>query len=232
MTTSIEHELAQLVAAERDRPEVGAQAADRVWSGVQARLEGAPHPASVPIAGTAWGFLSLIGVVALAGVALAGVALGGWALSRPARPVDAAHFDSIPTPALVVVSDAPVVPELRVSLPEAGPALPATDPPKAKPGKRENAGTVADELALIEKARTAIDRGRAGAALGALSTHRREFPKGAFLEEAAALRATALCESSKTDAGKTDAAKKATAAFLRRYPNSVHVSRVKACAEP
>lgn len=221
MTTSIEDELALLIAAERDRPEAGAQAADRVWSGVQARLDGGPPPASVPTSGTPWGILSIVG-----GLVVAGLVVGGWALSRP---VDAPHFEPVSKPALAVVAPRPETPELRAELPEvpaeAAPALAATTQSKpGKSGKRENAGTVADELALIEKARTALDRGQAKSALGTLSTHRRQFPKGAFREEAAALRASALCK-----AGKTEAAKKAGAAFLRRYPNSVHAVRVKTC---
>ena len=223
MTTSIEDELALLVAAERDRPEAGAEAADRVWSGVQARLDGGPPPASVP-PGMPWGVLSLVG-----GLVVAGLVVGGWALSRP---VDSARFEPVPTPALAVVAQGPAIPTLHTALPElpeeAAEAdraeAPALKQPPGKSGKRENVGTVADELALIEKARTAVERGQATSALGTLSTHRRQFPKGAFLEEAAALRASALCK-----AGKVDAAKKAGAAFLRRYPNSVHAMRAKAC---
>jgi len=219
MTTSIEDELALLVAAERDRPEAGAEAADRVWSGVQARLDGGPPPASVP-PGTRWGMLSLVG-----GLAVVGLAVGGWFLSQPQ---DATRFEPVPKPTLAVVAQRPEVPALHTELPEAAAPeedeAPAKLTSKAPQGKRENAGTVADELALIEKARTALDRGQAKSALGTLATHRRQFPKGAFLEEAAALRASALCTS-----GKVEAAQKASATFLRRYPNSVHANRVKQC---
>ncbi len=223
MTNSIEDELAMLVGAERNRPEAGVEAADRVWSGVQARLDGAPPPASVP-PGSPWGILSVVGGAAV----VMGLLGGAWAFARPAEP---AHFEPLPpTPTLAVVADRPVIPELQVELPKAGiaPELEQADEPaKASPkAKRENAGTVADELALIERARTSLDRGQAGAALGVLKTHRRQFPKGAFLEEAAALRASALCK-----AGRADAARKASASFLKRYPKSVHANRVKACQE-
>lgn len=221
MTHSIEDELALLVGAERERPAAGPEAADRVWSGVQARLEGAPPPASVPSSGTPWGLLSVVGAVVLA-VGLLG---GGWAMASTPEP---AHFEVAAAPALVL-AEAPTIPSLRAELPvAAAPSTDAAPEPKhvAKAGPRENAGTVADELALIEKARTALDRGKATAALSVLATHRRQFPKGAFREEAAALRASSLCK-----AGRTDAARKASASFLRRYPQSVHAARVRACAE-
>jgi len=220
MTNAIQDELAMLVAAEQQRPDAGAEAADRVWSGVQARLDGGPPPASVP-PGTPWGVLSMVGAV------VAALAFGGWAYTRPA---DAAKFESLPpVTALASVTDVPVVPKLRAEL--GGPELlppaaesPAREPRSATRRPREHGGTVADELALIERARTAVDRGQVAAALGVLRTHRRRFPEGAFVEEAAALRASALCQS-----GKVDAAAKASEAFLRRYPKSVHRSRVEAC---
>ena len=222
MTTSLEDELAMLVAAERDRPDAGVEAADRVLAGVQARLDGAPPPASVP-ANTPWGMLSVVG-----GIVVAALVVGGWAASLPPEP---AHFDPVPTPALAVAAERPVIPELHEELPE--PAAPESEPepeatpePAAKKPRRENAGTVADELALIERARSSLDRGQAKAALTVLKSHRRQFPKGAFLEEAAALRASALCKS-----GNTSAAAKASASFLRRYPKSVHANRVKACID-
>lgn len=219
MSTSIEEQLASLVDAERERPVVGNAAADRVWSGVQARLEGAPPPASVP-ANTPWGLLSAVGVVALLGLSVA-----GWMATRP----PAQRFESLPpAPAWVVEAAGPGAPTLHAELPVEGTPAPEVAPAVETPAKRvrrENAGTVADELALIERARTALDRGNAKAALSVLGTHRRQFPKGAFLEEAAALRASALCE-----AGRTEAAQKASAAFLRRYPRSVHAARVRGCS--
>ncbi len=219
MTTSLEDELAMLVAAERERPEAGVEAADRVLAGVQARLDGAPPPASVP-ANTPWGMLSVVG-----GLVVAGLIVGGWAASLPPEP---AHFDSLPAPALAVAAEQPVIPHLHEELPqpESAPEPEAIPEPIVEKPKRENKGTVADELALIEKARSSLDRGQAKSALTVLKSHRRQFPKGAFLEEAAALRASALCKS-----GNTKAAEKASAAFLRRYPKSVHANRVKACVD-
>jgi len=221
MTTTIEDELASLLDAERGRPQTDLQAADRVWSGVQGRLDGAPPPTSVPTGG-GWGPLSVVaGAVVVAG--LLGV---GWGLTRSEA---APHFDAIPpAPPLEFSVVGPVAPKLHAELPRetTTATVPSEEPTPQTAAPRKNQGSVADELALIERARTSVDRGQAKAALGVLRTHRRKFPKGAFLEEAAALRASALCKS-----GRAEAAAKASAAFLRRYPKSVHASRVRACAQ-
>ncbi|MEM6292448.1 MAG: hypothetical protein AAGA54_14330 [Myxococcota bacterium] len=219
MTTSIEDQLAALVDAERGRPDADAVAADRVWGGVQARLDGAAAPASVP-ASSSWGVLSIVGGIA---VALALVGVGTVALAG----ADAEHaFEPVqPDPPLLVASSEPAVPHLRAELPSL--AAPAPEAPAAAAPKRptENQGSVADELALIESARADLDRGKSSLALKTLSKHRRQFPKGAFREEALALRASALCTS-----GKTEAAQKAASTFLKRYPSSVHTGRVRACS--
>ncbi|MGH1344401.1 MAG: hypothetical protein ACRBN8_22770 [Nannocystales bacterium] len=223
MTATIEDELASLLDAERGRPQAGLEAADRVWSGVQGRLDGAPAPASVP-AGSGSGPLFVVA----GAVVVAGLLAAGWGLTRSEA---APHFAEIPpAPSLKVAVPGPAAPKLHAELPrEAGvTAVPVSieEPAPQTAAPRKNQGSVADELALIERARASVDRGQAKAALGVLKTHRRKFPKGAFLEEAAALRASALCKS-----GRVDAAAKASAAFLRRYPKSVHASRVRSCAE-
>lgn len=222
MTTSIDNELAALIGAERDRPAAGAEAADRVWSGVQARLEGAPPPASVPT-GSGWGPLSLVVGAGL----VAAMIGGGWALAQPRPAVE--RFEPIPPPPSVVV-EAPAVVALRAELPgepvQSEDPVAKEEPKRAAGAAKVNQGSVADELAMIERARTALDSGRAGAALGVLRSHRKQFPKGAFVEEASALRASALCKS-----GRQEAAEKAAAKFLRRYPKSVHAGRVSACQD-
>lgn len=221
MTTSIEDELATLLNAERGRPEAGLEAADRVWSGVQGRLGGAPPPASVPT-GSGWGPLAVVG----GAVVVVGLLFAGWGLTRSEA---APHFDALPdAPSLEVTVAGSAVPKLHAELAREAVAavVPTEEPATRSSAPRQNQGSVADELALIERARTSVDRGQAKAALGVLKTHRRQFPKGAFLEEASALRASALCKS-----GRAQAAAKASAAFLRRYPKSVHASRVRACDE-
>ncbi len=220
MTTSIEDELASLLDAERGRPDAGVQAADRVWSGVQGRLEGAPPPASVPTPGSGWGPLSVVA----GAVVVAGLLAAGWGLTQ-SEP--APRFEAIPpAPPLTVSVAGPVAPTLHAELPQEGvaEAAPTEEPTSRERAPRKNQGSAAAEWALTERGRTWVRRAQAKAALGALKTHRRQFPKGAFLEEAAALRASALCKS-----GREEAAAKASAAFLRRYPKSVHAKRVRAC---
>ncbi len=221
MTTSLEDQLAALVDAERGRPDADAVMADRVWGGVQARLDGAPPPASVP-ATSPWGSLSVVG-----GVVVALALVGGAAAAFVGTSGEVHAFEPVqPDPPLAVAASQPATAQLQAELP----SLASDAPPKlerspaATKRPTENQGSVADELALIESTRADLDRGKSSAALRTLAKHRRLFPKGVFREEAAALRASALCKS-----GKTEAAQKAAQAFMKRYPTSVHAGRVRAC---
>lgn len=119
---------------------------------------------------------------------------------------------------------------------------PALQRPRA-PGKREpaaagvgartpdddaplDADALAQELAMIRAVNDALATGAAEQALARLDEHRRRFPAGALLEEAAALQAVALCAAGRGAAG-TDAA----AAFLSAHPGSLSAERVRrACA--
>ncbi|HWB82274.1 MAG TPA: hypothetical protein VG755_45230, partial [Nannocystaceae bacterium] len=61
------------------------------------------------------------------------------------------------------------------------------------------------ELALVESARAAIERGDHAAALARLAEHARAFPTGVLRPEARALRAIALCASDRTAQGRGEA---------------------------
>jgi hypothetical protein len=78
-----------------------------------------------------------------------------------------------------------------------------------------------DELVRITDARLALRRRDAGAALVALEAHARAFPRGAYREEAAALRVEALVV-----AGRPDDARSAADAFDAAYPLSAYGPRV------
>ncbi len=220
MTTPIEDDLMALVDAERSRPEAGSADADRVWKGVSARLKGAPPPTSVPAGG---GF-SMAWLVVVAGVVAVAVGWGAW-------PRSVESFASIvPRPLPAVVAETVALPQLHASV-DVQPELelespPAPTPSSTRPSTKVRSGTVADELALIEQARSALAKGRPAVALRVLAGHRRSFPRGAFVEEAAALRASALCK-----AGRIDDARSAAARFRTRWPGSVHAARASGCDE-
>jgi hypothetical protein len=82
------------------------------------------------------------------------------------------------------------------------------------------------EVAMIEGARGALERGDEARALVILDAHAREFPHGVLAEEQWALRARALCESGHFAAGR-DAVQRLAA----RSPGSPHLqASIVACA--
>lgn len=229
MSISLEEELSALIDAERERPEQDIDAADRVWQGVQSRLGGAPAPASVPALSGApkWGGLSIV-AGGLAVLAIVGVSAVGLSSIEPS---DAIEFQPLPPePALSVATATPEIPHLRAEVPaKIALSEQAEAPLQSRPRKSllpKRGGSVADELILIERARKSLESGKAKSALKTLSEHRRAFPKGSFVEEATALKASALCK-----AGRTDDANKLATKFDARWPRSVHAARVHECTE-
>jgi hypothetical protein len=78
------------------------------------------------------------------------------------------------------------------------------------------------ELALIKAAKTELDAGHSAAALDLLSQHARAYPRGVFAGEREALRALGSCA-----AGDSASRKKLGTAFIRAYPSSPMVDRVR-----
>ena len=113
---------------------------------------------------------------------------------------------------------------------DAAPATSAT-PASAAPGEApagvgpEPAGdALARELAVMRAINDALAAGAPEQALTRIDEYLQRFPAGALGEEAAALRAVALCA-----AGRAGAA--AAEAFLRAHPGSLSAERVRrACA--
>jgi hypothetical protein len=94
-------------------------------------------------------------------------------------------------------SSAPAV----VSEPNGAPAVAVVEPPVAEatpaivpaPSSRRPSDRLAQEVALLSRATSALRSGRAGDALKALNEHQSQFPKGVLAEERRAARAQALC---------------------------------------
>ncbi|MDC0672304.1 hypothetical protein [Nannocystis radixulma] len=81
---------------------------------------------------------------------------------------------------------------------------------------------LAAEMELLRRARAALDRGDAGAALQDLAAHERAFAAGQMLQDRLLLRMEALCAL-----GKGRQARAEAAVFLRTYPGSTHTTRVQ-----
>jgi hypothetical protein len=84
---------------------------------------------------------------------------------------------------------------------------------------------LADELSALDAARSALAAGNATAALGDLDAYARNFPHGRLNLEAEVLRIDALAKN-----GQSAAAQKRAQAFMKRHPDSVLASRVRAYA--
>lgn len=127
------------------------------------------------------------------------------------------------------VAPAPIVPAPIDPPPvRAAVRVPAKrEPAIAKPPDDDLAHALAQEAALLRRARAQLRDGDATAALRVLDEHTRRFADGALVEEATVLRIDARCAAGQSERARADAD-----AFLRRYPRSPLAARVRrACAE-
>ncbi|MCR9164185.1 MAG: hypothetical protein ACE37F_17630 [Nannocystaceae bacterium] len=103
--------------------------------------------------------------------------------------------------------------------------------PKARPRKRpqraaEPASVLADESALLGKAKVAVSAGRNKDALAAIRDHASKFPGGELAEVRRALEVKVLC-----NLGRTAEARKAADRFLLRHRRSALAGQVRSsCA--
>jgi hypothetical protein len=106
----------------------------------------------------------------------------------------------------------------------AEPAPPATAQEAAADAvAAARAATLAEELQALDHARLALANGDARRTLGALDAYDRRFVGGRLQLEAEVLRIDALKKL-----GRKDEARQHAEAFLRRHPNSVLATRVRA----
>jgi hypothetical protein len=159
-------------------------------------IPGAPPAASPP---APWALLS---TGALGAVVVAGALY--WSSShetpRPSEAVVAATAAArldFPQPPPTPGSDAPapaevaVPPVTEIPAPAQSERAPGTS---AKPQEEARKGSrLADEVALLSRAMSALNEGRAQDAQNTLAEHERKFPRGLLSVERRAARAQALC---------------------------------------
>jgi outer membrane protein assembly factor BamD (BamD/ComL family) len=92
--------------------------------------------------------------------------------------------------------------------------------------KPSSASALSAELSALDTARSALASGNPSSALSDLDQYAHQFPHGKLGLEAEVLRIDALAKS-----GQSAAAKKRAQAFMKRHPDSVLASRVRAYAE-
>jgi hypothetical protein len=82
--------------------------------------------------------------------------------------------------------------------------------------------SLAAELAMLQRARRALNARNGRLALGIVQELDEQFPKGVLIEERSATRVLSLCQLE-----RVDEARGAARAFLERYPVSVYAERVR-----
>jgi hypothetical protein len=130
------------------------------------------------------------------------------ALQAPASEVKAPTPPAAPveTPAPVALEDLPALPN-----------APMGSAPSAK-----NQGSLADEVAQLQKAKLALKAGNPSQALSELGTYAKLFPRPMLGAEALVVRIEALHAS-----GDTARAKSLAEGFLAKNPNSPYATRLR-----
>lgn len=125
------------------------------------------------------------------------------------------------------IETSPRPPEVAETEPEVPPLASRRSRPRAARAAESPAPVgIGRELDLIKRAGQAVNQGKHAHALTILSTHAKEFPKGALTEDREALRAIARCASEGDEASAG-----VSASFSDRFPRSVHAARVlEACS--
>jgi hypothetical protein len=196
----------------------------RIEAALRARI--GPQPFSPSSAATP--AAHQLGLGLAAGATLAVCFVGGWLFlsgSEPSLPVEG---PATRPPPPTSVQPAPVVePPLALSdLPTAPPvdATPAPAVSRLAP-TRASQDRLAQEVALLSRATSALRSGRAQDALKVLNEHQREFPNGVLGQERSAAKAQALCSLGRVSEGRVE--------LGRLAPDSPAARRaMKACDLP
>jgi hypothetical protein len=204
--------------------------------GVQlATLPAGTSAATPTVAGTAASkvtaalILKVLGGALAATVLIGGAGLGAaYVMAAPAPRAATVAASDPPAPAPIIAA-APTTAEPTTasvtSLPDAPTSAQDTPPPArsatAHPPAAARPG-LAEEVRLVEQARSALRAGDVGAARAALEEHGRQFPRGALSDEVAVLRIDILERS-----GDRAGAERAARAYLAAHPTSPHAPRLR-----
>lgn len=203
MSSSLERSLLRAGRSSASSPHTRAKvlAGLGLAAGSTALLTGTAAASSVStVAKLTWGKL-LFGV-SLVG-AVTAVPVGYYALRQPAPEADVSSRRAIASTPIAAEPSAQAIPQA--------------------PSTTARMATLTDELAAVDRARVALAGGDARRALDELDAYDRRFPTGRLQLEAEVMRIDALAK-----VGRKEAARLRAEAFLRRNPNSVLTTRVRA----
>ncbi|MCB9715301.1 MAG: hypothetical protein H6712_15645 [Myxococcales bacterium] len=190
-------------------------------------------------AGVLWWGKAVAASVGLGVTAVLSVKLTvmGWAVlthETPAPPPsveERASSSSAPRSAPVAASEAPAPSSPAIAEPStSGPASASSPRPRPPAPRAELPASTTDalraELALMDRARAALERDDVLALWQLASEHERRFPAGALREERQAWLVVAACAL-----GRSDAPQRA-ARFLREHAGSAQAPRVRQTCVP
>jgi hypothetical protein len=167
-----------------------------------------------------WGILAVAAVAIPAAILLRGsgdaptpVKPAPSALKAPATEVPVTTAPGAPTqasgPAPLALEDLPTLPSVT----------PATG---SAPSSKQPQGSLADEVAQLQKAKLALKGGSPTLALAELVTYGQRFPRPMLGAEATVLRIEALSQT-----GDSARAKTLAEGFLAKNPNSPYAARLR-----
>ncbi|HEY8073506.1 MAG TPA: outer membrane protein assembly factor BamD [Labilithrix sp.] len=154
------------------------------------------------------------------GVVVAGGAASGVAYVTRDRSIPTATATATATP---IASATPTASATATATTSATDDTPAVTPSSLPAARATRADTLADQIAMMDAIRSAIASGNGGRALRLVDDYERRFPRGAFVEEAEALRVEAIAKT-----GDSAAAQRAADRFLAAHPGSPHAARIRA----
>lgn len=223
--SALSAELSQLLAAEREPPripEAQRQALIERVLNASAQLTPTPVPWGKARRVRSWP-IAVVLAACLAGTVWAGQS-GLWPGQRTsALPRVVTNHTPQTGAGAVSLVPAPSSMPRALAAPEVSDAIPgpsAASSTAVAPAKRGSADT-AEELATLERARAAQQRGDPAEALRSVQAHERRFPRSIFGEEREALHVSALGKL-----GRTTEARARARAFAHRFPRSVFISKL------
>jgi hypothetical protein len=211
----LETSLLQLARNEGPSPEGRRKILAAIAAGGAASLTSQTADAAVKVgsksAALKWGLLGAVALAIPAALLLRGESEPGQlspsAVEAPAPVITPVPAPADQGPAPLAVDD---LPALKDAPPTSG--APA---PKAQ-------GSLADEVAQLQKAKLALKAGNPGQALSELGTYAQRFPRPMLGAEAMVVRIEALSAS-----GDSARAKSLAEGFLAKNPNSPYAARLR-----
>ena len=124
-------------------------------------------------------------------------------------------------PASLSPADLPEAPTVATPSPVAAPSA-----PRPQRSVAAATGSLSEEIASFERARSSLESGDVEQAVALLDGYEKRYPTGAFWQEAEVLRVKAL-----TAKGDVSGARRAGERFLAANPTSPHAPRIRAILE-